>query len=285
MLSLNGVRYWGNKILSILMLLASLGFFSTTAHALSWEDLWLTPHQQANQDLQNENYQALTESQNKDWQGVGHYQLGDHAAAAERFAEGEGLDSRYNQGTALTQAGEYDKAIELFDSVLDEKPTHEKALKNRNIARQLKELQQQQEQQNQDQQQGDSDQNQENQDQENSEQDQENSSDDSQNQNSESSQDEQDAQSQENQQSEEEKSTEEQQQQAESQEENEDAQEEETARQQAQQETEMPLSEDQQATEQWLRKIPDDPAGLLRRKLRRNHAAEYPNVVNGESPW
>jgi Ca-activated chloride channel family protein len=34
----------------------------------------------------------------------------------------------------------------------------------------------------------------------------------------------------------------------------------------------QPLSEAEQATEQWLRRVPDDPAGLLREKLRRRYA-------------
>ncbi len=43
-----------------------------------------------------------------------------------------------------------------------------------------------------------------------------------------------------------------------------------------------PLSEQDQATEQWLRQIPDDPDDLLRRKLLQNHRSEYPDVqVNG----
>ena len=116
----------------------------------------------------NENFKALTDNEDRDWQGVGHYQLGDHAAAAERFADGESVGSQYNHATTLTQAGEYDKAIELFDEVLKQQPNHEKAEKNRDIARQLKELQQQQQQGSQD---GESEQN--NDDQQQSEQSQE----------------------------------------------------------------------------------------------------------------
>jgi len=39
------------------------------------------------------------------------------------------------------------------------------------------------------------------------------------------------------------------------------------------------MTEREQATEQWLRQIPDDPDGLLRRKLLQNHRSEYPNVL------
>ena len=48
---------------------------------------------------------------------------------------------------------------------------------------------------------------------------------------------------------------------------------------------EEPLTESEQATEQWLRRIPDDPAGLLRRKLEQSHRIEYPEVRNAQEPW
>ena len=48
---------------------------------------------------------------------------------------------------------------------------------------------------------------------------------------------------------------------------------------------ERPLSEGEQATEQLLRRIPDDPAGLLRRKLEQSHRSEYPEVRDAREPW
>ena len=53
----------------------------------------------------------------------------------------------------------------------------------------------------------------------------------------------------------------------------------------AAQESNQPLTEQQQATEQWLRQIPDDPAGLLRNKLQQSHQLEYPGVQSSEERW
>jgi len=50
-------------------------------------------------------------------------------------------------------------------------------------------------------------------------------------------------------------------------------------------ESEEPLSEQQQAIEQWLRQIPDDPAGLLRNKLEQSHRLEYPGVQSSDERW
>ena len=44
-------------------------------------------------------------------------------------------------------------------------------------------------------------------------------------------------------------------------------------------------SEREQATEQWLRRIADDPSGLLRRRLERSHRGDYPEVGDGDEPW
>jgi len=45
------------------------------------------------------------------------------------------------------------------------------------------------------------------------------------------------------------------------------------------------LTEREQAIEQRLRSIDDDPSGLLRRRLEWNHRNEYPEVRDGVQPW
>jgi len=42
-----------------------------------------------------------------------------------------------------------------------------------------------------------------------------------------------------------------------------------------------PLTEREQANEQWLRQIPDDPAGLLERKIHNRHQTDFPKVLPG----
>ena len=46
-----------------------------------------------------------------------------------------------------------------------------------------------------------------------------------------------------------------------------------------------PLTEKEQANEQWLRQIPDDPAGLLQRKLQNRHITDFPKVKDSVEPW
>ncbi|GAA0421953.1 VWA domain-containing protein [Cocleimonas flava] len=43
--------------------------------------------------------------------------------------------------------------------------------------------------------------------------------------------------------------------------------------------------EEKMAAEQWLRRIPDDPGGLLRRKFRSQYQQRNGNIDNSEQPW
>ncbi len=271
---------------------ACLCLFAGPATALSWEDFWKTPHQQrAAQEAAGE-YEALQQSESSQWQGVGHYRKGDFASAAEAFSKTDSTQDLYNAATALTHAGDYDAAIERFDEVLEADPTHTQAQHNRAIAEQLKALLEQNPESGDN---NDPQQNQQQQDQENQNQ-QENEDQQQQNQESESS----DSENKDQQNQQQDSSSSDQQSDAEEQDEDEQSEEQQQQQRQAEQESEAepsestsmnasespePLSEDQQAIEQWLRKIPDDPAGLLRRKLIRSHRSDYPQVGSGENPW
>ena len=46
-----------------------------------------------------------------------------------------------------------------------------------------------------------------------------------------------------------------------------------------------PISESEQATEQWMRRIPDDPSQLLRNKIKLNHMIQHENVTDLPEPW
>lgn len=47
----------------------------------------------------------------------------------------------------------------------------------------------------------------------------------------------------------------------------------------------QPISESEQATEQWMRRIPDDPSQLLRNKIKLNHMIQHENVTDLPEPW
>jgi Ca-activated chloride channel family protein len=218
-----------------------------------WTDLWQTRDQQGARALDLDAPEAAsTLFEDPAWRATAHYRNQDFKAAAEDFAASEGLENNYNRGNALARAGDLATALATFDEVLASNPDHEDAAFNKALIEQLLE-QQSQEQDASDQ--GEPD-----------EQDPQESGQGEQNQDAGEQDPSQDAQSQ-------------QQGDAEN-----DAQDSEAEREQAApeqpeedqaQEGEESLTEidealdpeEAQALEQWLKRVPDDPGGLLRRKF------------------
>lgn len=286
------------------------------AHAFDWANLWSSAEQRAARQLEQQQYDELIGSApDANWRGLGEYRKGDYAAAAQSFAEQSeqyeqlGLaDKRtqasYNQANAHVQEAQYEQAINLYNEILESNPRHDNAKHNLDIAQQLLEQEQQQQQnsdeqsdeqkdnqssddqQSSDQQSGEGD----NADQQESEQNQGQSADqdseqqkaDSGAQDGESAQDES-AQSE--QQLAEQEAAAARAMQAEQQRQSDAEQTPNEAESQSEQQPTAPLTEREQANEQWLRKIPDDPAGLLQRKLQNRHATDFPKVKDSDQPW
>ena len=269
------------------------------AVAQNWDDLWLTPDQQGQRALEQGNDEAAADLfENSDWAGTAAYQSGNYESAIEHFDNENNADSLYNRGNALARAGQLDEAIVSYEESLGLKPEQTDAAENLALLKRLKEQQQEQEQQNgegqdqdeeqnqdqgqqqdqneqQDQDQGQGEEqkeNQEGQDAEASPQDQSPGDDGEQQQYSQEQLEQEQEQSENSQgqppddeqteeQTEEQNDTE-----ATTESESEKNAEEEQAPQPAQ--VEPGDQERDQAMEQWLRRVPDDPSGLLREKFR-----------------
>jgi len=262
-----------------IMLLAPV-LFSDPASALGWQDLWKTADQQASEAMDSGDA-ATAQSLFKDsqWRGSAAYKAGDYESAISDYLDFDSADSHYNRGNALAHSGDLDGAIEAYDQALAMNPDMEDAQANRELLEQLKQQQEQQQEQQDSENSEDSD-SEQSQDQ----QSQDSQSQDSQPQDSDSEpQDPQDQQSQDQQQTDSQDS--EQQdpaEQGESEEQKSQEQREQEQREQEQQDaeasaepTEEPSKEQseaekqaQQELEQWLRRVPDDPGGLLREKFR-----------------
>lgn len=267
----------------------------TENHSTSWyQRLFNTPDQLGQQAFEQKHYDAAAERfDDPMWQGASHYRNQDFEAALEAFQLAEGIEADYNQGNALAQLGQLEEAIAAYDKVLEQQPDHQRASENKALLEQLK---QEQEQQDQDQS-GDS-QDSEQQDQ-NESSDQDNNqqqSDDSQQSGNESEEEQQsqgesessdpseqessaaeDAEMRDNQQPEEQgESAEQQQSESEQQAVPENQTDAETTQQSEAQldsaePTDEPLTDEQkeqlQRMQNLLRKVPDDPAFLLQRKM------------------
>lgn len=240
---------------------------SQPAEASLWEDLWLNKDQQAQRQLEAGNAaDAAALFDDPEWRAVAEYEAGAYAQSAARFAEQEDLRNLYNLGNALARQGEFESAIDAYEQVLEADPDNEDAAFNRDLLEQAM-----QEQESQQQNQGDS---QESSDQSGGDSQESESDASSQNESSEGSSDSQSQSDEQNASARDDEMSEEDMQalQEELQRAAEEA--EQQGQQQSPQLSEEQLEalrreqEQQQAMEQWLRRIPNDPGGLLRRKFR-----------------
>ena len=180
------------------------------------------------------------------WRGAANYRAKNYESAIASFSTTDTADGHYNRGNALALAGNLPEAIAAYDVAISRDPEHSDAIYNKEIVERLLEEQESEQGENQE------GENQENQSEQNSQ-----SESQEQNQNSEN-------QDQESQEGNEEQQQNEQQ--------NEAPEEQESSESNSEQNTPSESSneefEDQQALEQWLRRIEDDPGELLRRKFR-----------------
>ncbi|CAA6823954.1 MAG: TPR domain protein in aerotolerance operon, partial [uncultured Thiotrichaceae bacterium] len=224
--------------------------------AAMWDDLWQTPDQQGQQALQAGDAEtAAGLFKNEDWKAAAAYRAKDYAQAEKFYAGSKTQEGLYNYGNALARQGKLDQAIAAYDELLKQNPDHKDALHNKNVVESQKQ-QQEQNQDAQDNQNGEqNNQNNDQQDGDNQQQNQSGESDDPASQQASESPPENPAE-----QSEPEASD----QSADEAEQEPSEQEQGSNPEQA---MDAETKEQEQAMEQWLRRIPDDPAGLWRRKF------------------
>lgn len=122
-------------------------------YAFSWQDLWLSKDQQAvNALAAGDASRAAELFTDEIWQAVAQYKAGEYARAAELFEAATGADAFYNLANALALAGDSSAAIEAYRLALAVDLKHIDAAHNLALLRSLTEpqeaeLQQQQNQQ------------------------------------------------------------------------------------------------------------------------------------------
>ncbi len=222
---------------------------ATFSFSEAWKNLWETPNQRGAKAFAQENHaEAARLFEDGNWAGAAAYRQGNYEGAIAAYSANGTADGHYNRANALAKSGNYAEAISAYEFALSIEPDHEDAITNKAIVEQLL---QQQEADKAEQEEGESDEaeSQQNSDSEQNDQ-QENS-------------EQQDQESQEGNQDQQEQQQQEQQQAPDEQENSESNSEQNTPS-----DTQNEEFEEQQAVEQWLRRIDDDPGELLRRKFR-----------------
>lgn len=127
----------------VLCLLVFLLPIAEPAHAFTWEDLWLTKDQQAQRLLDDGSpADAAQLFEDQRWRAVANYRAGDYGTSAAGFDDLEDTASVYNKGTALAKMGEFQAAIDVYDELLEVASGHEDAQYNRDLLQDMLEQQQ-----------------------------------------------------------------------------------------------------------------------------------------------
>ena len=250
-------------LVSLLLLVVML---PETVEAAEWEDLWLTSDQQGARRLAAGDASGAAERfEQSSWRGMAEFEAGAYDRAANSFASEPSADALFNQGNALAMQGDLRGAINAYEESLALQPSAEDAIANRDF---IQSLLDQQEDQDQEQQEGE----------EQSQQDEQNESSDSDSGGDGESSDQQDDSQQTGDGEEDDANDQGEPQEAPESQPGDQDQNTADADQQAADQLEAATQEqmakfdealeEQQALEQWLRRVPDDPGGLLRRKFR-----------------
>ncbi|MFT7684854.1 MAG: Ca-activated chloride channel family protein [Candidatus Azotimanducaceae bacterium] len=240
------------------------------AEASLWDDMWKTKDQQAAEALrEGDADSAATLFEDPQWKGTAHYKNKNFDSAQLEFSQNQTSDGRYNFANALAKQGKYQESIEAYDQALTLNPDNEDASFNKQLIEKLLESkeEEQSEENSEDSEKGDE-----------SEEEQENQNQDEQNQDQES------ENQQQGQEEEEEAKDKEAEKQKEAEENEKDKQEQEAKDQQMSDAEPEPLNEEEeQALQQWLRRVPDDPGGLLRRKFKMQYDSKNDGKKKDES--
>ena len=122
----------------VLVLLLSLLPVAEPVYAFGWEDLWLTRDQQAQRELDEGNAMEAGELfEDPVWRAVAKYRAAEYGPSAAGFGNQEDIENLYNLGNALARLGEIETAIDAYEQVLEVDPEMEDALYNRDLLKDL----------------------------------------------------------------------------------------------------------------------------------------------------
>lgn len=283
----------------LVLVLAIAPLAPRPAMAFDWHDLWVRPDQKGEALIRQDPKQAIDRFSDPDWRASAQYRAGDYGAAARTWAESDSPDAAYNRANALAREGKLEEALDAYNRILKAQPDNADAAFNRDLVKKLleqKKKQQQKQQsgkQNQDQnkkqsdkkgdkksnKQGDNEQKSNSQSgDQNQKQGEQPSSDEQRNQQKKSGQDGQHNQNDARKQAQS-------QQQPAGASQSQEKTGENTGKQAVKAPDELkprPLSQSQ---EQWLRRIPDDPGGLLRRKFLQQYRENDTPTDKSDTPW
>jgi Ca-activated chloride channel family protein len=107
-----------------------------SAYALGWDDLWQRPDQRGAQALAAQQpQQAAKLFKDPRWRAAAHYRAGDYQAVLKDLAKQPGAAAAYNRGNALAHLGKYQQALNAYQEALKIDPDFKDAAYNRDLVK------------------------------------------------------------------------------------------------------------------------------------------------------
>ncbi len=107
------------------------------SHALEWVDLWKRSDQQAMHAVQNQKFDDPSLLENPQWNGIANYRLQNYEDAGIEFSKQNDKIGLYNYGNALAKIGDLPGAIEKYEAAIEIDPEFEDAIFNLDIIKKL----------------------------------------------------------------------------------------------------------------------------------------------------
>lgn len=264
----------------VIILFALLPLTPRTAMALDWDSLWSRDDQRAPELIEKEPGRAAQILDDPAWRGSALYREGNYESAADAFSQAQTPEAEYNRGNALARAGELEEALKAYENALEKNPDDEDARFNRDLVKQLLKEQQQ----NQSGDEGDESSQHDGDQQQQGNQQNDQGGSDSQNPQEGPSEQSNDQQNDQQQTGEPDNDNQQREQSV-----GQDEQPGDEAAESDSQEPGSPAALDtsplNQGQEQWLRRVPDNPGGLLRRKFLQQYQDRDTPSDEGDTPW
>ncbi len=155
LLLLGAFAFRRGYLLVVLMLVLPL---PRPAYAIDWpgdwNSLWQNNNQRAQNAMQaNDPKQAAALFNDPEWRAAANYRAGNYQEAAKDLQDVDSVDAQYNRGNALAKHGQLQEALKAYDEVLKRDPKNVDAKFNHDLVEEM--LKQQDQQQDKDGQQGD----------------------------------------------------------------------------------------------------------------------------------
>jgi Ca-activated chloride channel homolog len=130
-------RLYGWVRVATVFILLLLGCCQTS-FAGAWQNLWQTQNQQAATLLKSgQNKKAAKQFKDRRWQGVANYRAANYKQSFEKFKADKTAAGFYNQGNSLAHLGRYMEAIKAYDQSLKVNSNDKDAKFNRDLVKKL----------------------------------------------------------------------------------------------------------------------------------------------------